>query len=126
MSFIVFMLCMIFALFFGAVLDRTILISKERNEENKEYEYFSLGFPLMEDAQEVLSLLKERLEINEGFVRVYDLYTYTSIKSEDPRDFNHGWKVLDDFRIENDGDSWMLRVPKPCLLEDDSKNNQAP
>ena len=114
MNFIVFMICMIVAIFNGMLIDRLIIKSREKITD---YEYRVMSFSSEEDAVDVLDILKERLDVNGGFIRVYDLYAITRTKSEDTRDFYYGWKSTNDFRIEETNNSWRLEVPEPLPIE---------
>ncbi len=117
MSFLVFMLCMIFAIFVGMVLDRLLIKANADGALSKEYEYFSLIFSTKEEVEDVISILKSCMATQEGVLRVYDLYILTNVKSETSEDYIYGWNSVDDFSIQPYGNEWKLKVPKPILLE---------
>lgn len=111
MSFLVFIICMLFAIFAGMVLDR--LLIKATKEPCK---HSNLIFDDKSEAEAVVKTLKSFYSDN-GTVRVYDLNLVTGIGTHDG-DFEYGWKNLCGFKIVEDEDHrYILMVPKPQLLE---------
>ena len=134
MSFVVFMICMVAALFFGAVLDRMAVIKNrmkpkesfantyDRSSFDKnEYAYASsIIFKSKIDSESIFPTL-ERCLMCQKVLRVYDLYLLANIRAK-PDDFFYGWNSVSDFKIEPHGDGWLLSIPKPFELTFEPKN----
>ena len=74
------------------------------------------SFENKDEALFCIASLQSSMKKQGGILRVYDLYFLLNIIT-DPRDFNYGWKSTKDFTVEQRGDVWAIRVPKPALLE---------
>ena len=122
MNFIVFMICMIFAIIGGMVLEGVIIRLREDDYINQEYEYSEVGFLKEEYARIILEELKGVFE-DKGFIRVYDLYLLSRIGKGSSLDFIYGWNDISEFNITENDDGYVLNVPEPHILEN-SKNKQ--
>lgn len=118
MGFIGFIICILFALLFGAILDRTIIISKDL-EEIKEDGYYALAFKEKTYALEIMNYVKDVFDDN-GFVRVYDLYFLSRVRVEHMKNcyYKYGWTDISDFRlIEDEELGYIIDCPFPERLE---------
>ena len=127
------MICMAAALFFGAVLDRMAVI-RNRIKPNENfantyesalnlngYSYASsIIFKSKIDSGSIIPTLERCLE-KQKVLRVYDLYLLANIRAK-PDDFFYGWNSISDFKIEPNGDGWLLSIPKPFQLTAEPKN----
>ena len=116
MNFIVFMLCMIFAIFAGMILDRALIKYQEKNEEKVVCMYRMIMWNNKDEPERVLQILKAAFNIN-GFVRVYDLYFLSGVRAE-ITDCKFGWNDISQFQvIEKNTGKYALITPKPEQLE---------
>lgn len=123
MNFWVFMLCMIAAIFAGMVLDRVLIIlARDKNEindmiPNTDISFISEvgSFMTKEEAEVCINVMTE-LSKRQGVLRLYDLYLLMNIATS-LGDVKYGWKNLSEFEIEQCGEKWTIKVPKPVLIE---------
>lgn len=116
MSFWLFIVCIEFALFFGAVIDRVVVNRDLFTESHKDYTYYSVAYKNKEDAIEILETLKKILALNK-VVRVYDIYVMSNIETS-VDDVEFGWTDISEFTVEpTDNSRWIIKVTKPVVLE---------
>lgn len=110
------MICIVIALFLGAVSDRAIILLKERGEV---YEFFSVAFSNESDAKDIIRVLNDRFD-KYGVVRMYDLYILANIEAT-ARDCKFGWTNKPMFTITyaptREENRWVINTPNPEPLE---------
>ena len=89
--------------------------SQIRYNQRAVHEFSDLVFDRRDDAENVLDQLVE-LTMNYGVASVADFYEMAGVKSE-YTDEKYGWGELSEARVERVRNGYILRLPRPELID---------